>query len=312
MPRTSGHNELVDVGIAIVGAGPIGAATAYQLRGADVALVARREPDIDDTYRRSGGSICWHRPDPDRAMAIAETAQFVSDSVRDGASIRVRDAPYLFLDTGAFVPGLNVFAPDLVEHLLARAAPPRLDLGAVTAVEAGRGRYRIIGTGGEVTARVVVLACGTGNLALMPVLRAPVEKRSLMVVDVPVDEPRRNMPHIVSRLGAGYVYSFVKEHDGQLRIHVGQEDLVHDEAAGPVDHLPALTRAGLAERLPFLDGARTLDVLWGTDFVHKDPLVVREGSGLISVTCGSAVRSCLHLGRRAAMEAAEALDATVA
>jgi glycine/D-amino acid oxidase-like deaminating enzyme len=299
----------VDVDIAIVGAGPIGAATAHHLRGADVALVARAAPHADDTYRQSGGSICWHRPDPARAAAIAETARFVSDTAGAGAPIRVRDTPYLFLDTGTFVPGLNIHAPDLVDHLLTRAAVRRVDLGTVTAVEAGAGRYRVVGTGGDLTARVVVLACGTGNLALMPALGARVEKRSLMVVDAPVDETRQHLPHIVTRLPGGYVYSFVKEHDGRLRIHVGQEDLVHDDVPGPVDLLPALVRAGLTERLPYLAGARTVEVLWGTDFVDKDPLVVRDGPGVISVTCGSAVRSCLHLGRLAARAATDALAA---
>ncbi|MFC0528743.1 hypothetical protein [Phytohabitans kaempferiae] len=103
-------------------------------------------------YRQSGGCICWHRSGPERAAAIAETGRFVSDSVREGAPIRVRDMPYLFLDMGAFVPGLNIIASDLVDHLLTQAAAPRIDLGAVTAVVPVAGRYRVVGTGGDLTA----------------------------------------------------------------------------------------------------------------------------------------------------------------
>lgn len=298
----------MDVGIAVVGAGPIGAATLHHLAGrADVALVARAGPHADDTYRQSGGSICWHRPDPSRATAIAETARVLTALTGNGAPIRLRDTPYLFLDAGEFAPGLNVFAPDLVSYLVAQAGTPRIDVGDVQAVERTPGGYRVVGSTGVVTAAVVVLACGTNNRALFPALNARVEKRSLMVLDTPVDDARAGLPHIVCRLGDGYVYAFVKELDGALRLLVGQEDLIDDVADAPVDHLPDLIRAGLAARLPYLDGAHTVDVLWGTDFVGKDPQVHTDGAGLISVTCGSAVRSCIDLGRRAARAATGAL-----
>lgn len=308
-------NSSADFSIAVVGAGPVGSATAWHLSRMQpgVGVVARSRAHEADTFRQSGGSVCWHRPDPAKAAAIEETARFIQDQARAGAPIRVRETPYLFLDDGTVAPALNVAAADLVDHLR-RDAPDTaaLDVGDVRAVERHGAHYRVVGDSGDATARVVVLALGTATATLVPSLTGAIEKRTLMVLDVPVGPERAQLPHLVARLGDGYVYTFVKEVDGELRLLLGQEDLVDDDSDGPVDQLPELMRQGLAARLPFLEGAHTERILWGTDWVAKTPVQVQETPGLISLTCGSAVRSCYALGRQAAAAAQEALARTAA
>ena len=161
------------------------------------------------TYRNSGGSVCWRRNDPEKAAMIRATAEFVRDRVAAGASIRVREQPYLFLDEGVLVPALNVASADLVADLadLAVAGGVRTrDLGRVTGVESVDGGHRVFGERGTIEARVVVLALGVGNSALAGGPGPDLEKRQLYVLDVPVTAERATLPH----LGGG----------GRLRLRV--------------------------------------------------------------------------------------------
>jgi glycine/D-amino acid oxidase-like deaminating enzyme len=320
--------------IAVVGAGPIGAAATYHLARAGVAgvaLVGGRDPG-PAAYRQSGGCICWHRRDPQLSADIEETANFVRNAVRAGAEIRVRETSYLFLNTGVAVPALNIAAPDLVRHLSGRAleaGAAGVDVGTVTAVDRHPGGYRVVGDGGTVTARSVLLCLGTGNLGvaagLVPGLLPQLEKRQLFVLDLPVDADRAGLPHVIVPFNGGHVYLFVKEVDGRLRLTLGQEDALEEELPGEdgaehdgpghdgpehdgaVDQLPALLAAGLAERLPFLAGARTERILCGVDWSAKKLTVHSDGAGLTTLNCGSAVRSCVALGRRGARVALDAL-----
>lgn len=289
--------------IAVVGTGPVGSAAAYHLAQRGVPGVVQVDGSAGRaTYLQSGGSVSWHRPDPVRSRAIEETARFIRAEVAAGAPIRIRDEPYFYLDTGELVDGFNIEADDLVSHLRRSAeGVADVDVGEVRAVEPGDGSHRVVGTTGEVEAQVVLLALGAANIGLVPGLAGEVEKRQLLVLDLEVGPAQERLPHMISRLGVGFVYVFVKEIDGRLRFVVGQEDLVaDDDHSGPVDYLPQLVDAGLAERFPFLAGASTTQVRWGTDWAGKEPHVHESAPGLISVNCGSAVRSCIAVGRAGA------------
>lgn len=304
----------MDADVAVIGTGPIGASAAWQLAaaGTDVLLVGP-DPAVDRSgaYASSGGSVCWFRPDRAKADRIRRTAEFVTERVAAGAPIRVRETPYLFLDLGVTAPALNVNAGDLVADLLrlgAAAGVRRGDAGRVTAVRPVDGGHAVVGTGGTVTARVVVLALGAANPALVPWLPARLEKRQLFVLDLPVTPERAALPHLVLPVGGGYAYAFVKQFDDGLRLVVGQEELVEDDdLSGPVDHFAAVLAAGLADRLPFLRDAAVERILWGVDWTDKAPFIAGHEPGLYTVNCGSAVRSCVAIGQEAAAAITPAL-----
>jgi glycine/D-amino acid oxidase-like deaminating enzyme len=291
--------------VAVVGCGPLGAATAYGLTRAGVEGVTLVAGDSGTaTYRSSGGAVCWHRDDAEKTAMIRATADFVRGRVAAGARIRYREQPYLFLDEGVLVPALNIAAGDLVADLTGLAVgggAGSLDLGLVTGIEPVDGGHRVVGDGGTIEARVIVLALGTGNAALVGGPRQELEKRQLFVLDLPVDSERARLPHVVAPIGPGYAYVFVKQTADGLRLLLGQEDLVaDDDLSGPVDHLGELLDAGVADRFPFLRGAVLQQVLWGLDHVDKLPLITEHGAGVISVNCGSAVRACVPIGQRVA------------
>ncbi len=226
--------------IAVVGTGPVGSAAAYHLAQRGVPGVVQVDGSAGRaTYLQSGGSVSWHRPDPVRSRAIEETARFIRAEVAAGAPIRIRDEPYFYLDTGELVDGINIEADDLVAHLRRSAeGVAGVDVGEVRAVEPGDGSHRVVGTTGEVEAHVVLLALGAANIGLAPGLAGEVEKRQLLVLDLEVGPAQERLPHMIARLGEGFIYVFVKEIDGRLRFVVGQEDLVaDDDHTGPVDYL---------------------------------------------------------------------------
>lgn len=292
--------------VAVVGRGPIGAATAHRLAMAgvrDVTLVGSRGAD-QAAYLSSGGSVCWHRADRVKAAMIQRTAEFVQARAAAGAPVRVRDTPYLFLDSGVLAPALNVAAADVVDDLVGLATGvgvTEVDVGPVGAVEPVPGGHRVVGAGGTVNARVVVLALGAGNLRLVPSLAPRLEKRQLYVLDLPVDPLRAAMPHVVAPVGPGYAYVFVKDTGDGLRVVVGQEDLVEDEdLTGPVDAYGELLAAGVGDLFPFLRPAGVERVLWGVDWADKLPRIVEHRPGLLTANCGSAVRACVAIGEQVA------------
>lgn len=292
--------------VAVVGRGPIGAATAHRLAVAgvrDVVLVGT-DGAGEPAYLSSGGSVCWHRSDRVKAAMIQRTAEFVRARAAAAAPVRVRETPYLFLDSGVLVPALNVAAADVVADLVGLATGAGVaaaDVGPVGAVEPVAGGHRVVGATGAVEARVVVLALGAGNPALVPQLPARLEKRQLFVLDLPVDELRAALPHVVAPVGPGYAYVFVKDTPAGLRVVVGQEDLVADEdLTGPVDSYGELLAAGVGDRFPFLRPAGVERILWGVDWAGKLPEVVEHRPGLLTVNCGSAVRACVAIGEQVA------------
>ena len=299
--------------ITVAGAGPLGAATAYHLARSGLPVtVVSDAGSTDAAYRNSGGSICWYRRDPRRSVMIRETADFVLNAVAAGARIGCREVPYVFLSDGVQAPALNINTADLVAYLLAeaeRAGAHMRDIGRIVAVDENDGRYRVRGERGESSAPVVVLALGAANRVFMPGLTGAWEKRQLFVTDLPVDEHRARWPHTIAGIRDGFAYVFVKELDGQLRVLVGQEDLVDDDnPRGPSDHFAELLEAGVAEHFPFLRHARVKEILWGLDWEGKLPHLAGE-TGLVSINCGSGVRVCIAAGRVAAQAAIAAMDA---
>lgn len=301
--------------VAVVGAGPLGAATALALAGRVGEVVLVDGGDAPAAWRSSGGSVCWHRSDPTKADLIRRTADAITARVADGAPLRVRSRPYLLLEQGVLVPALNVASADVVADLVARAecgGVRRVDVGRVHAVARRGPGWGVEGERGTVDAGVVLLAAGAGNVDLMPGLPRRLEKRQLYVLDLPVDDARARLPHIVAKVGPGAVYAFVKEFDDGPRVVVGQEDLVaDDDESGPTDHWPALLAAGLADALPFIASARPERILWGLDWADKLPhLATAPGDPtLLSVNCGSAVRVCVAVGELAAAAVARAATA---
>jgi glycine/D-amino acid oxidase-like deaminating enzyme len=293
--------------VAVVGAGPLGAATALALTRravGEVVLVDAGDPDA--AWRNSGGSVCWYRPDPAKADLIRRTAEAITARVEAGASIRVRPTPYLILRRGVLVPALNVSSRDVVADLVAQAeagGAVRVDVGRVHAVVRRGEGWTLVGERGTVDASVVLLALGAGNADLMPGLPRRVEKRQLFVLDLPVDDARARLPHIVTHIGRGSAYAFVKEFPDGLRVVVGQEDLVADgDETGPTDNWAQLLAAGVGDALPFVADARPETILWGLDWTDKLPHVaVAPGQPtLLSVNCGSAVRVCVAAGEQTA------------
>jgi glycine/D-amino acid oxidase-like deaminating enzyme len=293
--------------VAVVGAGPLGAATALALtRRAIGDVVLIDDGEAAAAWRNSGGSICWHRADPTKADLIRRTADAITARIEAGAAIRARLTPYLILEQGVLVPALNVASGDLVADLVERAetgGAVRVDIGRVRAVVRRGAGWTVEGDRGTVDASVVLLAMGAGNFDFMPGLPRRLEKRQLFVLDLPVDDGRARLPHIIARIGSGSAYAFVKEFDDGLRVVVGQEDLVvDDDESGPTDHWAQLLAAGVADALPFVAPGRPERILWGLDWADKLPhiAVAPEQPTLLSVNCGSAVRVCVAAGEIAA------------
>ena len=174
-------------------------------------------------------------------------------------------------------------------------------LGTVTAVRSTVDGHSVVGGLGTVTARVVLLALGSANPSLVPGLAPRLEKRQLFVLDLPVGPERAALPHVVVPVGDGYAYVFVKEFEHGMRLVLGQEELVEDsDLTGPADHFAELLEAGVGDRLPFVRAAGVERILWGVDWADKHPAIAEHAPGLFTVNCGSAVRSCVAIGRETA------------
>ena len=298
--------------VAVVGRGPIGAATAQRLAMAgvrDVALVAAAEPEPGEpAYRSSGGSVCWHRSDPTKKAMIRRTAEFIRARVAAGAPVRVRDTPYLFLDAGVLAPALNVAAADLVADLVGLAAGGR-------AWHAGRrrpghrrwsrspGGHRVVGpsrqrgrAGGRARAR-----CGqpgAGRRTCRPGWRSASSSCSTCRWTRSGRRSRTWSP----RSGAGYAYVFVKETPDGLRVVVGQEDLVAGRRPDRSGRLvrpscwpPGWRTASRSCGRPGWSGSSGASTGW-----TSCRQLVEHRPGLLTVNCGSAVRACVAIGEQAA------------
>lgn len=294
-----------DADIVICGAGPIGAATAYFLARPDLRVVVISfEPEDDPahlaTYRYSGGSIRWTWPDPVKREMTTQTEQFIRDAA-PYADLAMLQNSYHLLHTGELIPALNVSATRFVGLLREQAQEIGVrfvDDTAVTAVRPDGVGHIVETSRGTIRSNRVLGAMGAANASVFPQSSAAPEKRQLFVLDLPVPPEREQMPHTIVPIGDGFGYVFVKLIDGQLRVLVGQEDIVEDDdTSGPVDNWKTILDRGLAETLPWLRDARVDDILWGIDTAQKTLVVDEPSPGVLVANCGSAIRSAAWLGR---------------
>ncbi|NGN95992.1 FAD-binding oxidoreductase [Nocardioides sp. KC13] len=294
--------------VAICGAGPIGAATAYFLarKSPGLRIVVLSDDPADDpghvsTYRYSGGSIRWTWADPVKREMTTETAEFVQSLLADGVDLAAIENTYHLLHTGEHIPALNISASRLVSHLLERAAEAGAQIVPRAVVEGVRpdgSGHLVDTTRGTIRAERVLVALGAANALLFPETDAELEKRQLFVLDLPVPPERERMPHTIVPVGDGFGYAFVKSVEGRLRVLVGQEDIVEDDdLSGPVDHWDTLLERGLATALPWLREAQVDQILWGVDIAQKKLVLDEPAPGLLLAGCGSSVRSSAWLGR---------------
>ena len=300
-----------DADVVICGAGPIGAATAYVLArtSPELRIVVLDDAPIDDpshaaTYRYSGGSIRWTWEDPVKREMTVETAELVQQFLADGVDLAALENTYHLLHTGEHIPALNVSAARLVSHLLEEAAAAGVQVVPGTVVDGVRsdGSGHLVETSrGAIRTERTLVALGAATKRLFPQSSADLEKRQLFVLDLPVTPERERMPHTIVPIGDGFGDVFVKSIDGQLRVVVGQEDLVEDEdTTGAVDYWTTLLDRGLATALPWLREAKAEQILWGVDVAQKKLVLDEPEPGLLVAGCGSAVRSAAWLGRRLA------------
>lgn len=295
--------------LIIVGSGPIATSTAYWLFQGEhpqrVVLLTEEPTDRQTpTYRFAGGSVRWTWDDPQMVTQTSVTADFLRRLIAQGVDLGALDDHYLLLHRGGqVVPSLNINSGKLVDYFLNQARRKGLvviEKARVTAVTEAQDGYRLATSQGVWKARRVVLAVGAALPQLVPQCPIQFRKRELLVLDLPVTAEQRHWPHTVAPLGKGLVYLFLKQFANGLKFCLGQENLLEFSMKPQAeDFLPALQECGLEKVFPFLQNARVSEILWGFDDRSKKPTII-ERNGLMAVTCGSAVRSCVGIGRKVA------------
>lgn len=294
--------------VLIVGSGPIAATTAYFLtRGQPrlrIGLISQDEPnDRTATYRYAGGSVRWYWDDPEKIRLTSETADFLRELTGQGVDLALIETQYYFVHRGIVVPSLNISGSKLVTHLLNQAAQAGLErqTGSVRSFKKIDDQYHLDTSLGEISARRVLLAVGPSIQTLWPAAPFAFEKRQLFVLDTPITPERSQLPHTIVPVGDGLVYFFRKRIGDQEKLLVAQEDVVeHAVLDGPEDYFQELLDQGLGTVAPYLRDARVGQILWGLDATNKLPIYHTTDNKLFAVACGSAVRSCVGIGRRAA------------
>lgn len=295
--------------ILIVGSGPIGASAAYFLTHAPaagrIALLTEEPTDgPTPTYRSAGGSVRWHWDNPQMQALTRTTADFLRRSLSNGVDLNALEDEYVLLHRGKAVPSFNISGEKLVQYLLDQAKQRGLAVHESVRVKAATSTDQGIAvetSDGIWRSPRVVLAVGAALPAILPDNPVKFKKRQLLVLDILVRDERRDWPHTVAPLDGGLVYLFVKRFANGLRLCLGQENLLEfSNEAGGTDFLPALRERGLETLLPFLKGAGVERILWGFDAVNKLPHYWEPQPGLLVVSCGSAVRSCIGIGQEIA------------
>ncbi len=294
--------------VIICGSGPIGATTAYFLMQANPKLklaVITQDPTDDHSaaYTQAGGCLRWFWDEPLKREMTETTASFIKGLAAQGVDVGLREDHYLFLYRGAYTPALNFSGQKLVDNLLSRveAAGATVMRGVqITAVRNETNGGMVETSTGTFQAGRVLLALGINNAKLLPGYKLEQEKRQLFVLDTPVNEANRDFPHVVTPIGKGYAYVFIKRTPQGLRLIVGQEDVLEvSNESGPEDYWNKLLAAGLGEVMPFLKEAKVEQIWWGFDAVNKE-LSVEEQGHIMAANCGSAARSCVWIGQNLA------------
>ncbi len=292
--------------ILILGSGPIGASTAYFLMEKGVKNVGMVTEEPADsraaTYRFAGGSLRSFWDDPLKIEMTRETMDFISALDARGIDLSLVKDNYLFLNRGAYVPSLNISSAKLVAWFLGQAQAKGLVVHqkeVVCGIEKIAEGYAVKTDKNDYAAKKILLALGVANAAFMPGVAIWKEKRQLFVLDLPVGPDEAGFPHMIIPVNKGVAYVFIKKMPGGLRFVVGQEDAVaaHDRPE-PEDYFSALLDAGLGDRVPFLRKANVQEILWGFDVANKTLCIEERGAALFAANCGSAVRSCVWIGRQ--------------
>lgn len=308
-----------DFDFAIVGGGPVGAATAHflsQKTKRKILLITKeptQEPDHSAAYQYAGGSVRWfwnHKSAADRKRMTAmtkATADLARKLAKQGVDLSLLEDRYVFLTTGSAAPSLNISGAKLVRYFLNETKKRGVVVKEKTILASWKrdgDSYVLETSSGEFRAKNVLLAVGARETKkFLPKAKIELEKRELCVLDLPVNESRSSFPHLIAPFGTkdGVVYVFIKKTPDGLRMLLGEEDIVeHGLKSGGSDFLPALKRKGIEKVFPFLKGAKTEKVLWGFDAAHKFSQFDSDGHKLIAVTGGSAVRSCVAIGEMTA------------
>lgn len=295
-------SEIYDV--LILGGGPIAASTAYFLSQEGKNKVGILfENQIDNkraTYKYAGGCVRWFWDEPLKISMTKETADFVKEIANSGVDVSLREDTYLFLYRGVHTPAINVSAAKLVDYFIKEATEKEVvvhsDEVIKNIVKEGE-LHKVVTDKGSYQAKKVLLALGAENARFMPNYDLEKEDRYLLVLDLPVGETEINFPHTIAKVGDGYAYVFVKKMPEGWRFLVSQEDVLPVPMENEVEvHFEQLLSAGFGEVMPFLQKAKVERMLTGIDVENKE-LIIKEEDGLIAANCGSAVRSCVWIGR---------------
>lgn len=290
--------------ILILGGGPIGASTAYFLSQKTKKKIAviTQEPDTAPhaAYQSAGGCVRWFWPDPLKVEMTKETADFIKKAVKAGVDLSLREDTYLFLNRGKHVPAINISSAKLINHFLTEAKKKKV------AVHGGEVIKEVLNEKDGVTvttnkntyrAKKVLLALGAENATFMPKYKLEEEKRYLLILDLPVTETEKTFPHTIIPVGKGVAYIFIKQLPEGWRFVVGQEGILDVPKQSQMKaHYKELLASGLSDTLPFLKKAKVERMLSGMDVENKE-LLLKNDKGLYAANCGSAVRSCVWIGR---------------
>jgi glycine/D-amino acid oxidase-like deaminating enzyme len=301
--------------IAIVGSGPIGAATAYFLSrsGRRIALVSAEplqgDPNREATYRYAGGSVRWFFDDPEIAETTRATADFIREKLAARIDLAAIEDSYVFIHRGLTAPSFNVSGAKLVEYLTHEAEKNGVVCHRSAALASYRkdgGQYVLATSEGDIVAKKVLLALGPALARFVPEAGFDFEKRQTFVLDLPVPPEREKFPHVVLPFHGGIVYLFIKRVGDDLKMLISQEGVVEENGEhAPDDYFKKMCDLGLTELMPFLKEAKTERVLWGFDAKNKTVKIYSPDHMLYAAACGSAVRGCIGIGKRIAAELVE-------
>ena len=296
--------------IAIVGAGPIGAATAYHLAdsGKKIALISSEplseDPDHQATYLYAGGSVRWFFDDPEIAKMTETTAGFIRDRLKENIDLSAIEDSYVFVHRGLAAPSLNISGSKLVAYLVAEAEKKgvvRYQGATLKSFAKQADGYMLDTSAGPLSAKKVLLALGSSLSRFVPDAGFEFEKRQTFILGLPVPPERAAFPHLVMPLRGGIVYVFIKKVGNDLKMLVSQEGIVYENGKPePDDYFKELCDKGLTDMMPFLKDAAVEKVLWGFDALNKKLKVYSPDQQLFAAACGSAIRGSISIGQQLA------------
>lgn len=302
------NNKIYD--LIIIGGGPIGAITAYQLSKVKrnfnlnkIALI-QKEPKTYPgiAYPNSGGSIRWYFEDKEIETATTKTAEFIL-KIKDKVDLSLIRDYYFFTHKCIFVPSLNISGAKLVDYLKERARKQGIEIFSDVAYKnfkKNQNLYIVKTNKRDFFARNLFFALGAKNKELFK-LPLEIEKRQLFILDLNLTEEQKTIPHTILKIGKGIVFFFIKKVNNKFKLVLGQEDIYqHSLIKKPENYFRDLIyQKGVGDVLPFLKKAKVEKILWGFDVKNKKPIIFQIDENAWTINCGSAIRSLLYIGERA-------------